>query len=337
MINWRNLLLLLAGLAVLVILYSVLGVEEVIAAARQLHPGLFGAYLCVACIVCMGYSTRWYMIAGTLGQRPPLSRFVAARLAGDAVGSLVPIGRVGGDPVRVGLLYGEGLAGARASAGVLLDRIVEIIGNSVCAVTYVSVFALTHSVHASWSLPVAFVAVLGPLVALAALLYRLWRGARPLSELFELLVARPWPRARGWVAVLARVEDDLSHFVRERPAVFIGAVAFSLLIEAVILVEYSLLFAAFGLDLDLPTLLVILVLTGLVRAVPVPAGLGALEASQVTLLAVVQGRPEAGLIVGTVLRLNETVWMTAGLIALSAQGVSIAQLRMLASTHKASA
>jgi len=337
MTSGRYALVGLGGLAVLVLLYVLFGVHGVIDALRHVHPGLFLGYLGVAVLVCLGYSLRWYVIAGTLGDTPPVSRFVAARLAGDAVGSLMPVGRIGGDPLRVALLYGDGVAGPRASAGVLIDRIVEVIGNCVCAAVYVSVFALTHTVQSSWSLRTIFATVTVPLLALAVLMVRLWRGARPLTELGDALLARRWPRARRWTAVLAQVEDDLSRFFRQRPAMFLGAIGASLLIEGMVLVEYGLLFAAFGVHLDLPTLLIVMVVSGLVRAVPVPAGLGAMEAGQVTLLAAIEGRPDIGLIIGTVLRLHETIWITAGLAALSLRGMSFARLRLLASTGRAAA
>jgi uncharacterized protein (TIRG00374 family) len=336
--RWRHAAILIAGAALLVALYAVLGVDDVIATLRHVRPGLCTLYLGLGALACLAYSARWRAVARALGDAPPLRRFVEARLAGDAVGAVMPIGRVGGDPVRVALLYGEGVPGARAGAGVVMDRIIEFIGNSVCAVTYVAVFSFAHTLGASRHLSVAAGgAIAVPVLALAALLWRLRRGHRPLSELLELAGAERWERSRHALEALRHSEDDMARFLRGHPRTFIASVLASLGIEALAVVQYAVLLAAFGLVLSLPTLLMVMVLSGMARAVPVPAGLGALEASQVALLAATGGSAEIGLVVGTVLRLHETLWTTIGFVVLSARGMSLARLRLVMSARRVAA
>ena len=114
---------------------------------------------------------------------------------------------------------------------------------------------------------------------------------------------------------------------QDRPAIFVQGVVGSLAIEALIICEYHFLMEAFGLQLHLPTLLMTLVASGLSRVVPTPAGLGALEAGQVTVLGAATGHPDLGFVVGFVLRLHETLWTGVGLIGLSLCGFNLARLR----------
>jgi uncharacterized protein (TIRG00374 family) len=329
--DWLRVLSLVAGVGALALLYRTFGLDDVVAALTRLRPLYLIACLAIGCGVRLGYSVRWWLVAAALGDAPGLPRFVAARLAGDAIGALVPTGRVGGDPLRAALLYADGVPGPRAGAGVALDRLLESVGNTLCCAAYVAAFASTHAlrgwVHAPSVVAGACTLLLAALASFVALLRS---GRRPLTPLLGALMPRRWVQLRGWLAVLARAEDDLVRFFRESPRGFLWGVVGSLLIEGLIIVEYHCLLAAFGVAIDLPTLLAMLVVSGLVRVTPVPAALGALEASQVLLLGAASGRPETGFVVGLVLRLHETWWTAVGLVALSAQGFSLARLRVLA-------
>jgi len=311
------------------------GWRDLAHAFEHVRPIYLAAYVLCGCLVRGGYGLRWYLVTRRLGAAPPASRFVAARLSGDAVGSLLPGGRIGGDPLRAALVYGDGVGGTRAGAGVAIDRIMEMLGNTLCAIAYVSVFAVTHTFDAApRAVPVLIGSLGALLVGLAVPLALLRRGIRPL-EPFYRAIARAGPdRAPRWVAPLQRMEDHLIRFVANDPAACVWGVLGSLAIEALVIVEMRLLFTAFGVLVDLPTLLMALVATGLARAVPTPAGLGALEAGQVVVLGMAMGRPDIGFVAGILLRLHETWWTVVGFLCLSVRGVSMARLRLLVTPHK---
>ena len=116
-------------------------------------------------------------------------------------------------------------------------------------------------------------------------------------------------------------------FFQQHPAVFMQGLAASFVIEGLIICEYHFLLKAFGVLLDLPALLLTMVASGLSRAVPTPAGLGALEAGQVTAVGVATGQLSLGFVVGFVLRLHETLWTGIGVLALSFYGAGLARVR----------
>src|SRR5262249_46491786 len=121
------------------------GFTEIAAALSRVSPRTLLVYLSFGTAARLGYSLRWWYVARALGTPPAVSRFVAARLAGDATGFLLPTGRISGDPLRAGLVYADGVPGSQAGAGVAIDRIIEIVGNMLCAVTYVSVFSVSRT------------------------------------------------------------------------------------------------------------------------------------------------------------------------------------------------
>jgi uncharacterized protein (TIRG00374 family) len=318
-----------AGLSALALLCWWFGVDELALAVRRLDAGNLLVYLALLVAVLLGYCLRWQLVTRALGSALPLGWLVTARLAGDAVGTLVPSAKLAGEPVRMALVRGAGVGGAEAAAGVAFDRILEVIGNILAALAYVAVFALTQTVGAEDTLLVLVAAMLGGLVALTWPLSMLRRGKRPLAFLYGERTRRALPRFAPWLDGLRRSEDRLADLFRRQPRIIPVGILASLGIEAAIIVEYHFLLKAFGLDLDLPTLLLVLLGSGVARTAPTPAGLGALEAGQVTLLALATGEPATGFVVGIVLRLHETLLIAAGLMALSWRGVSLARLRAM--------
>ena len=326
-----------AGVGACALLSWRFGWSDLAGAFEHVRPAYVIGYVLCGCLVRGGYGVRWYLVTRRLGAAPPASRFVAARLSGDAVGSVLPGGRIGGDPLRAALVYGDGVGGTQAGAGVAIDRIMEMLGNTLCAIAYVSVFAVTHTFEAApRAVPVLIASLCALLVGLALPLALLRRGIRPLQPLYRAGAWAGLVRGQRWVGPLQRMEDHLIRFVANDPAACVWGVLGSLAIEALVIVEMRLLFTAFGVLVDLPTLLLALVATGLARAVPTPAGLGALEAGQVAVLGVAMGRPDIGFVAGILLRLHETWWTVVGFLCLSVRGVSMARLRLLVTPHKVS-
>lgn len=322
---------LLAGLASLAALWWWFGLGELANALRQVSGPTLFAYLVCALAVAVGHALRWRLIASRLGPTPPVGQLLAARLAGSAVSSLVPSANLAGEPVRVALVRRCGPDGAQASAGVTIDRIAELIGNMVCAIAYVSVFLWTRTSYASSPTPrVLLVAMVLGLVAVAVPLVRLRRGHRPFAWLHRL-VPRFLVRFDAW----QRFQELLGDFFRQSFPTFVVALLGSLAIEALVIAEYHFLLAAFAIHLDLPTLLMVLLGTGLSNAVPTPAGIGALEAGQVGVLTLASGRPDLGFVVGVIVRLHQSLWLVVGLVILAVQGVSWTSLDVSPVARKA--
>jgi uncharacterized membrane protein YbhN (UPF0104 family) len=295
----------------------------------QLHPSFAPLYLMLLPIVVAAYSARWQMAGRAVGSIVPLRRLMAARLAGDAVGALMPSARVVGDPIRIAFLHADGVPLVTASAGVTLDRLCEMTGNVIAAAVYTLVFITSRPGETTGTVRDIQMSVVALCAGVALLVTMCWRGRRPLWPLYWLFddrISGRWERAlNGARAAEARV---LLVF-REHPRSFVIGAGMSLIVEALIVVEYTMLLRLCGISLPLPTLLLALLLGGLSRSLPSPAALGALEASQVAALTIAGQPASMGLAVGLVFRLHETLLMAAGLVVCVARGVSPTRVRVL--------
>lgn len=315
------------GAAAVALLFRHFGIDELAAALGRVRPWILLPAALVGTAVRIGYALRWRFCAASFGISCALRRFVQARLAGDALGAVLPTGRIGGDPLRVALLREPGAPAAMPTASVALDRFVEWVGNTFCALGCVMVFAASRADAASGATTWLLVTMVAALAALIAPLTMLRCGRRPFKPLYRLEGRVP-PGVWRWLRLLYDTETQLSEVFRHRPRVVTIGMAASLVLELAILLEYRLLLGVFGIDLGWPTMMMVVVTGGLARAVPIPAGLGALEASQVGLLAVAAGAPEMGFVVGIVLRMHEAFWVLAGFVALAMQG-GLERLRLL--------
>jgi len=303
-----------AGLAALAALGWWFGWQDVLAALRRVSPAGLALYLGITVVVWLGYTTRWWLVARAVGGAVAPSRLFAARLAGDAVGSLVPSARLAGEPVRVALVRGRGVSTTAAAAGVALDRLLELTGNMFAVIAYVAVFATVRGPgRAPWALAVVMLALL---VALAAALRSLARGRPPLRWLYGARARRAAPRLTRWLDALARVEALLGDAVRAQPRRLLLGLALTLGIELLILAQYHAMLGAFGIALDLPTLVLVLLGGALANTAPTPAGLGALEAVQVVAVGAATGQPALGFVVAVIVRLHTLLLLAAGGVAL---------------------
>jgi uncharacterized protein (TIRG00374 family) len=314
------------------------GFANVSAAFAHFSPQYLVGYLAFGGAVRLGFGWRWHVVARRLGGSPGLGRLVAARIAGDAVSSLLPTGRISGDPLRIALVYEEGVGAARASASVALDRVMETIANTLCGIASVAVFSSAHTLGSSRQAAHTLIDTLLFLLAALAIPLEMLRRGVHLAAPIERVVRGPrFVRLQGCVRGLRGIEDQLIQFLQCHPGTMVWGILGSLCIEALQILEYHFLLATFGISLDFPTLLMAMVATGLARVVPTPAGLGALEAGQVTVLALASNQPDLGFVVGIVMRLHQTLWVATGLLVLAVHGVSLRRLRLLAAVEKAAA
>ncbi len=325
----------IAGVGVLAWLCWHFGLTDFAAALGRLSPATLALYCLFGVAVRVGQGIRWHMVANAMGTPVPLPRLIAVRLAGDVVGSLVPSAKLAGEPLRIALLYAGGVAGAPASAGVSIDRLLEVISNMLCFIVFVAVFAWVHAFGALHRTALALILMMAGLLSVLSIpLVMLWRGVPPLAPFYGVRAQRWFVPLVRWMPALQRIESHLLQFFRDHPVTFVWGVLASLFIELLTVCEYHFLLASFAVDLDLPTLLLALVGTGVAHTVPAPGGLGALEASQVGVLALASGRPATGFVVGVVMRLHETLWMAIGLLALTWQGRVLARLRSVSPESK---
>ncbi|HSO26633.1 MAG TPA: lysylphosphatidylglycerol synthase transmembrane domain-containing protein [Anaerolineales bacterium] len=260
-------------------------------------------------------SLRWQLIVRALGRRVSLRALFGYRLGAFGVSYFTPGPQFGGEPLQVYLLKERHrLTSGAAISAVTLDKIFDLLANFAFLVFGATTIARANLLPSleTWRLLSAALVLLALPVAYLLLLKK---GYRPASRGLAWIARQPsapkaWCRMRP---AFYRAEAGIARFYRQRPAVFLQALALSLIVWALMLLEYWLMLYFLGLRLDLIAVISALTAARLAFLTPSPGGLGVLEASQVIVFQALGAGPALALSVALLIRARDLSLGVTGL------------------------
>jgi glycosyltransferase 2 family protein len=310
----RKLRTVLIYLVLVVLLYLALRnapFVEIWNTLSQLRFWQIGVLFVINSAVILAITARWWIIVRSENRTVPFLPLVRYRLSTFGISYFTPGPQVGGEPLQIYYLQkNHGLTFARATSAVIMDKLIELLGNSVMIVAGLTAAIRIGMVSRNESL------ALGSLIPMAAILIiplihlsLLYRGQYPLSSI--LRAASPILGRPDWVRLINISERLAASFTRRRLSAVLGAFLFSMLAMAGTLLEYALITTFLGAHLSFAQNLAGLTSVMLAFILPLPGGLGALEASQVYALTSMEYAPAIGISVSLLIRSRDL--MNAGL------------------------
>ena len=265
------------------------------------------------------FSSRWWLILRSKGYPLPYFSLVRYRLSAFGISYFTPGPQFGGEPLQVYLLRANhNLPISAAIASVTLDKLLELLGN----LTFIS--AGLAVVISSGSLPGAapFLALFLSFALLAlpaGYLLILLFGGYPLKSAAHRFTHRlqPFfvahPRAQTGIKALTNAEVQIGQFCRQQPFVLIQATLLSLLTWILVIAEYRLTLYFLGQPVDWMAAISLLTAARIAFLLPVPGGLGTLEASQVLAMQALGFNPALGISVSLLVRARDLLLAGFGL------------------------
>ena len=324
-------LFILAGLALFVAALRSVPLAETWAVLHRLGPGQIGLLVAANGVVLLTFSGRWWLILRAQGYAVPYHRLAGYRLAAFGVSYFTPGPQFGGEPLQVYLTsQREGVPVAAAVAAVALDKTLELLVNfAFLAAGLAVVLALQGRDLPALLPPTARPqAIAGAALLLAlpiAALSALWAGRHPLTAPMAVL-ARRARRGRAGLARLAGVlheaEAQVTAFCRGAPAALAAALAVSVVSWAALIGEYWLALWLLGAQPSIWQMVAALTAMRLALLVPLPGGLGALEASQALAFVALGFSPALGVALSLLIRARDIALGAAGLGLASALGTA---------------
>ena len=284
---------------------------EIRSTLSQLRLWQIGVLFIINSGVIFAITARWWIIIRSENRSVPFLPLVRYRLSTFGISYFTPGPQMGGEPLQVYYLQkNHGLTFARATSAVIMDKLIELLGNSVLIVAGLTAAVLVGMVSRSETL------ILGSLIPMAAILViplvhlsLLYRGYYPLSSLLRAvspLVGKP-----DWVRLIIVSERMAAAFTRRRLPTVLGAFFFSMLALSGTLLEYALITTFLGANFSFAQNLAGLTSVLLAFVLPLPGGLGALEASQVYAMTNMGYSAAIGISVSLLIRARDL--MNAGL------------------------
>ena len=263
---------------------------------------------------------RWGLLLKTLGGRASLMALLTYRLAGFGMTYVTPGPQFGGEPLQVHLLHTrQGTALETAIASVFLDRLVDLLANF----TFLAVGILTILVAGfgqDWLGPGAWLPVLALLSLPVSHLAALALGMRPAAWLLNHLAAGSRGRAGRLSSLLNRAaglsdlaERQIGALLRNEPLTFARVLGIAALTWLLMVFEFWLCLHFLGVTASLAQSVSALTAARLAYLAPLPAGLGALEASQALAAQLLGWGSAVGIAVSLVIRARDIFFAVIGL------------------------
>ena len=256
--------------------------------------------LIINAIVISLMTARWWIIVRAENRSVPFLTLVGYRLSVFGLSYFTPGPQVGGEPLQIIFLQrNHGLSFARATSAVIMDKLLEflvnfiLIGIGAWAIFRVGLVS-ENGIRLTLSLIGLAILLLWPLVHILLL----YNGILIVSR---ILLSLPFIRKdRKGIRLILIAEKLASIFCHRHVHSMFLAIGVSLLSIFGIAIEYFLMVSFLGMKINAVQVLAALTAMQVAFLMPLPGGLGALEASQVFALGAF-GQPAAAAISLTLL------------------------------------
>jgi uncharacterized protein (TIRG00374 family) len=239
---------------------------------------------------------------------------ITYRMGANTLSYITPGPQFGGEPYQVQCLVARHrIPAATATASVTVDRLVELMGN-LFLLSLASLLAMPALLTEKESLLPVLAILLGALFIIGLLLYSLAAHGRPFSRMAEKTTAWiGWAKQmRAFIAFLKSGEREVAAILTHR---LWGWYALGGLLQWLgFLAELWLVYSFLEMPLRVGELLAVAVAARLAFLLPLPGGLGALEASQVMAIARLGGDPAIAAAACGIMRARDLVLISIGTI-----------------------
>ncbi len=259
-------------------------VAEIWGTFRQLQLWEIAAILGVNLGLYTLVTLRWWIIVQEEAKRVPFFPLLGVRVSVFGISYFTLGPQVGGEPLQVFSLQRKyGVPFTRATASVLLDKLLEfladflVLGLGITAVLHVGLLSENR-----FQLIVSGILVSLLILIPAGHLVLLFRRHYPITAVLRRL---PFVRQTSRpVRFLVAAEWMAGRFCQRHPRTLLQALGVSLLAGAGMILDYTLMVKFLGILLPLWQTIAGWTAGWLSFLMPLPGGLGALEASQVLVL-----------------------------------------------------
>lgn len=267
-------------------------------------------------LVLLALNGRWYLLLRGLGTAVAFVPLLGYRLAAFGVSYFTPGPQFGGEPLQVLLVsQRHDVPHATAVAAVTLDKTLELLVNFAFLLLAALLVLPTQLFGSSGGQAVWLGA--GFLLLPLGLLLALWRGKRPLTAVMHRLsrlIPNSAPLIPRLMHSLSLSETQMITLCQQSPGWLLAALFVSLLGWGLMIVEFGLMVRFLGLTIGPLAIIAMLLAARIAFLLPLPGGIGSLEASQVLVLGLLGENTAVGLSLSLLIRARD---MLLGLLGLA--------------------
>ena len=254
---------------------------EIWTALNQLKTWQIMILVIINMAIYMLVTLRWWIIICAERKTISFLPLVLVRVAVFGVSYFTLGPQVGGEPLQVLYLQRKyGMTYTRATSTVIMDKLLEFLANFFLLVFGLMAVLQAGIISINGSKPLISLITLAALLAWPPLhIILMIRGIYPVSAVLRAVFFRSGKQK--WMRFIIASERMAGMFCQRSPRALLMAVGASLAAGAGMVTEYALITSFLGIDLHGWQTLAAWTTSWLAFLLPLPGGLGALEASQV--------------------------------------------------------
>ncbi len=292
-----------------------ISMAEIVDNFRGIGLGAIIALIGLNTIIFALLSLRWWLILRAQGYRRSFLALISYRLAGFGVTYFTPGPQFGGEPLQVYLLnQRERMKTSTAAASVTVDKLLELLANFTFLLVGITVILFGGTLNGATRIELILLPALLLLVP-AAYLVALRLGLLPVSSILRILRDRFLKSLSidRFIQTLKETEYQVSEFCQENTLLLLVAATLSVGIWVLMVFEFSLMMRFLGVGLNLTQVLIALTAARIAFLLPLPAGLGTLEAGQVMAMGLIGVNPVFGVSLSLLIRARDVILGSIGL------------------------
>ncbi len=311
--SWRTVLLLSIP-ALYWVAFKDVAIRDILSALRRWAMTDILLFGLLNVLVIGAMCLRLWMILHRCGYRVPIRCLVAYRIGANAISYITPGPHFGGEPFQIHMLIrSHRLPIAHAAASVATDRAIEMIAN--LGLLCFGGLYLLHQSYLATLFKIQFIAfLLLTFTSACVFLKAVADGRTPLSRFTRWMraVLKLSARNSSQFTFLRAGEIKAGEILKQpQPILWLyGGCALGqwFLMAA----EFWLIYAVIGIPLQPSELMAVVIAARLAFLLPLPGALGALETSQMLILASFNLAPGAGLAACIIMRARDLLMVGAG-------------------------
>lgn len=312
----------LLGLALFTVSLRFYSWNDLVDLLVHIPLGTIAAYAAVSFLIFLTLAARWWVVCRQHGIKVPYINLLGYRYVGFAVSFITPGPRIGGEPVRAGLLMRHNQDYPTSLSTVVADKTIELTTFGVLFIICLAALLLNLALDPISQIVFGTVGliILGLMIFV---FYTFSQGRDPILTLFRYFRLDRIKALQAYEKEIKVFEKNITRFYKQDKKKFVIASALSMLAWSISFVEYHLLLGMLGVDATIIHVFAVYSTVGLAYLIPIPFALGSLEAAQTGMFAALKLPREAGVGVAFITRGRDLVRTLIGFILLSYYGASV--------------
>lgn len=284
-------------------------------------------YVALQFLLFLTLTFRWFVVIRSQGIKGiNIFKLNNYKIVGYAVSFLTPSAKIGGEPVRAGILSSKhNIPFNKALSSVVIDKTLELTTSALFFILG-GMYLLIKFVVAPELRNVIIAVMIFFIVIFGVFNYRMMAGKSFFHKIFTIIRLDKLKSLKKFSRNLKDFEKLVIKFYHKDKKYFLYTIGISFVSWIIMFFEYRIAGEILGQILTPAQIFLIFSFVGAAYLVPIPMALGALEAGQVSVFSLIRVSAAAGVGLSLIVRVKDMLISAIGMVLLLFYGLKFKEV-----------